>query len=135
MFCRTSELNADSADPDQMPQSALSDPSLHCLPVPLLGFYGMLGLTITTFWANSEEHKLIFFLIFARKQKLRFHANSICMKSQNLFSWKNKQNISKCHLLSFFTLHDKHSNLNKSVLLLIFSGKRMCTVLVNRLED
>ena len=36
MFCRNSELNANSADPDQTPRSAASDLGLCCLPVSLL---------------------------------------------------------------------------------------------------
>ena len=61
------------------------------------------------------------FLVFPRKQDLTFHANCLCwrqfacnvktcfmgtlvtirMKCKNLFSGKNKQNISKCCLLKF----------------------------------
>ena len=37
MFVEISELNATSVDPDQTPLSAASDPSLYCLPMPLLG--------------------------------------------------------------------------------------------------
>ena len=41
------------------------------------------------------------FLIFPRKQDMRFHANYLlsCMKSHILFSGKNKKNISKYRLL------------------------------------
>ena len=47
------------------------------------------------------------FLIFPGKQDLAFHANcllleTICMKCRNMFSGKNKKNISKCRLLHFF---------------------------------
>ena len=36
MFCRNSELNANSMDPDQMPRSAASYLGLHYLPMSLL---------------------------------------------------------------------------------------------------
>ena len=36
MFCKISELNANSVDPDQMPHSEASDLGLHCLPISLL---------------------------------------------------------------------------------------------------
>ena len=35
-FAEKSELNANSVDPDQMPQNAASDLDLHCLPMSLL---------------------------------------------------------------------------------------------------
>ena len=35
MFCRNSELNANSVDPDQTPRIAASDLGLHCLPMSL----------------------------------------------------------------------------------------------------
>ena len=36
IFCRISELNANSIDPDQTPHSAASDLGLYCLPMSLL---------------------------------------------------------------------------------------------------
>ena len=55
-------------------------------------------------------HEMLKPFFFPRKQNSIFHANclylsklslfeTICMKCQNLFSGKNKKNISKCHLL------------------------------------
>ena len=45
-------------------------------------------LTLTTLWANSADDKLVIFPL-----------RTICMKRQNLFSGKNKKNISICLLL------------------------------------
>ena len=33
---------------------------------------------------------------------------TVNLKYQNLFSGKDKENISECHLLKFFTQHAKH---------------------------
>ena len=46
----------------------------------------------------SRQHTAIFFLFFLTKEVLTFHANcspmqTICMKCQSLFTWKNKKNI------------------------------------------
>ena len=61
-------------------------------------------------WANSADDKLmIFFLIFLENRIWHFMQIllTICMECQILFSWKNNKNISKCHLLKFFTQHAK----------------------------
>ena len=63
-----------------------------------------LFLSFTTLWANSGDNKLMtFFLVF---QKTGFEIScklspleTICMKCQNLFSGKNKNNISVSHPL------------------------------------
>ena len=61
--------------------------------------------TFTTLWANSADNILMTSYF---SQKTGFDISSkqspletICMKNQNLFSVKNKKNISKCHLLKF----------------------------------
>ena len=61
-------------------------------------------LTFTTLLANSADDKLvIFFLLFPENRFWHFmqivSSETICMKYQKLFSWKNKKNISKCCLL------------------------------------
>ena len=39
------KVNANSADPDQMPHSVASDLGLHCLLNPFYGMLGIYGLT------------------------------------------------------------------------------------------
>ena len=46
-FVEISELNANSVDPDQMPQNAASDLGLHCLPVSNYGMLGLYGLMLS----------------------------------------------------------------------------------------
>ena len=58
----------------------------------------------TTPWANSADNTvMIFFLSFPRKQDLTCHANCLHRNNlheiPNLFTGKNKKNISICHLL------------------------------------
>ena len=71
-------------------------------------------LTFTTLWANSAVDKLtihVFFFYFSQKTGSNIscklsHIETICMKCQSLFSVKNKENISKCHLLNFYQAPD-----------------------------
>ena len=51
--------------------------------------------TFTTLWANSADDKLIIFVLFFPENRL-WHTMQI-----SLFSRKNKEKISKCHLLKF----------------------------------
>ena len=57
-------------------------------------------LTFITLWANSADNKLvIFFSYFSQKTGFDIaYIETICMKCQ-MFSGKNKKNISKCCLL------------------------------------
>ena len=62
-------------------------------------FLILLGtLTITTSWANSADKFMMFFLFY---QKTGFDTSCKLspLKRQNLFSGKNKKNISTCRLL------------------------------------
>ena len=58
------------------------------------------SLNFTTLKANSTDNDLM--MSFFRKKALTFHANSVCMKCQTLFSGTNQKNISKCCLLIVF---------------------------------
>ena len=53
-FIEIPVFNANNVDPDQMPQNAVSDLSLHFAKVPFN------GLTITTPWTDSTDDKLVF---------------------------------------------------------------------------
>ena len=58
----------------------------------------------STLWAYSADDKLIKFFLFFQKTGFGISCKlspleTICMKCQILFSWKNKKNISKCRLL------------------------------------
>ena len=61
---------------------------------------------INTLWVNSADNKLIFFLIFPKiGVTISFRLSpgrTLCLKCQTIY-WKNKKNISKCHLLNFFS--------------------------------
>ena len=66
--------------------------------------------------AMTPSAEFLFFLIFPRKQVLKFHPmETICMKCQSLFSGKNKKNILKCHLVNFLpkVLSIKSTNCNR----------------------
>ena len=69
----------------------------------------LLRLTFTTLLANSADDKLvIFFLLIYQKTDFDISCKlspleTICMKYQNLFSGKNKKNISNCRLLKIYS--------------------------------
>ena len=62
-------------------------------------------LRFITLGTNSADDKLMFYIIIniiiiPRKQESESH----CMKCQNLFSGKNKKNISICRLLKILPI-------------------------------
>ena len=84
----------------------------------------------------AADDILFFFLIFQRKHDLTFHANCLLgrifcksMKSQDLFTLKNKKNIKfKMSSASYFPWHFKGNEQNHSHLyFFLFPQKSVCS--------
>ena len=82
-FIEICVLNANSVDPDQMPQNAASDLGLHCLPVSL---YGMLGI-------NGLNCNDIYFIFQGDLMEMKIHADP------------EKANDDDCSLVSIYFSH------------------------------
>ena len=64
------KLFENSGDHDQMLHSVVPDLCLHCLPITLLGFPDLNGLTFTTLLANSGDDKLMIFFLFFPENRI-----------------------------------------------------------------
>ena len=91
-------------------------------------------LTFITLWANSADNKLvIFFSYFSQKTGFDIaYIETICMKCQ-MFSGKNKKNISKCCLLKILPrlLSIKYDLSGRKQLINLYNDKDTSLALVH----
>ena len=88
-----------SADPNQLASSEFCKDRVYPDSAGL-------GLTLSRIWANSADDKLMIFFLFFPENTISLFMQIVSPGDNlhdmsNLFSEKNKKNISKCHLLNF----------------------------------